>query len=121
MRRILLISTVILCACQRSLNIETIVPMCPTETTYKSNSFYARSGSGIDGILFQNHYLKPRNSDILDLEFDIALNPNDSLVVYDKGQHHTIKGIDEHYPGAELRMEGEKLNITYQCELPLFE
>lgn len=121
MRHFILISAVILTACQTHLSTETIVPMCPTETTYKSNSFYARSGSGIDGILFKNQYLRPMNTDILDLEFDIAINSNDSFVVYAKGQQHTISGIDEHYPGAELRMDGGKLNITYQCELPLFE
>lgn len=95
--------------------------MCPTENTYKCNSFYATSGSGIDGILFKNRYLKPSNTDILDLEFDIQLNANDSFVVYANGQHQTIRGIDKNYPGAELRMEGGKLNITYLCELPMFE
>lgn len=121
MRRILIISAVMLTACQRPLSTETIVPMCPTETTYMSNSLYARSGSGIDGILFRGQYLKPMNTDILDLEFDLAINPGDSCVVYANGKHHTIKGIDKHYPGAELRMKGNQLNITYQCELPIFE
>jgi hypothetical protein len=61
------------------------------------------------------------NTDILDLEFDIVLKSKDSFIVYARGQHITIRGIDEHYPGAELRMEGGQLNITYQCELPMFE
>lgn len=121
MRPVLVVLVVFLSACHKPLNTETIVPMCPTESTYKRNSFYARSRSGIDGILFKNQYLKPMNTDVLDLEFDIALNANDSFVVYANGQQHTIKGIDRNYPGAELRMQGGTLNISYLCEIPIFE
>lgn len=108
-------------ACQPSMTTETIVPMCPTETSYKSNTFFARSGSGIDGILLNSHYLKPMDNESLDLEFDFILNPKDSFVVYANGRHQTIRTVNECYPGAELKMEGQQLTITYLCEIPVFE
>jgi len=108
-------------ACQSSITTDIIVPMCPTETTYTSNTFIARSGSGIDGILLNNRYLKPMYNESLDLEFDFILNPNDSFVVYANGGHQTIRTLDKNYPGAELKMEGHQLTITYFCEIPIFE
>ncbi len=108
-------------ACQPSMTLEIIVPMCPTETTYTTNTFFARSGSGIDGILLNNRYLKPMNNKSLDLEFDFILNPTDSFVVYAHGSHQTIRTVNQCYPGAELKMDGHQLTITYLCEIPVFE
>jgi hypothetical protein len=108
-------------ACQASMTIDIIVPMCPTETSYTTNTFIARSESGIDGILLNNRYLKPMHNESLDLEFDFVLNPKDSFVVYANGAHHTIKTLDKNYPGAELKMNGHQLTITYFCETPIFE
>ncbi len=108
-------------ACQPSMTLETIVPMCPTETTYTSNTIFARSGSGIDGILLNNRYLKPMKNESLDLEFDFTLNQNDSFVVYANGRHQTIRTVNTCYPGAELKMEGHQLTMTYLCEIPVIE
>ncbi|MFM6982684.1 MAG: hypothetical protein ACKOXF_01030 [Chitinophagaceae bacterium] len=115
-----------LTACQQTLKTDVIVPMCPEEihqeeVRYKNNTFFARSSSGIDRILLNNTYLRPMDNKSLDLEFDFTLNPSDSFVVYANGKHHTIKDINHYYPGAELKMEGNILTITYQCEMPIFE
>jgi len=61
------------------------------------------------------------HNESLDLEFDFVLNPKDSFVVYANGAHQTIKTLDKNYPGAELKMEGQQLTITYLCEIPIFE
>ncbi len=115
-----------LSACQQTLKKDVIVAMCPEtmqqeEIRYKTNTFFARSGSGIDRILIKNRYLKPMDNKCLDLEFDFTLYPNDSFVVYANGKHQVIKDINHYYPGAELKMKDNTLTLTYQCEMPIFE
>jgi hypothetical protein len=109
-------------ACSSVVKVEINTDACDHKDAFSRLYVFVAEGSSISHVIYHSDTLVNADEPSLDLDFDFAVNANDSIQLFMGDKKIVLKDFNMNFPSLGISTHGtENVQLHYYCNSVIFD